>query len=71
MLKHDIAGGNIVWNVSFKEFSHPSIDVLSIVGFIAPTFLLAASMFGFVIQMSDIVIERELKLRQVDQSLDH
>ncbi|MCO5612676.1 hypothetical protein L7F22_066945 [Adiantum nelumboides] len=61
---HLAGGGVIDWKISFKEFAHPSMDVFSLVGVIAPTFLLAASMFGFVIQMSNLVAERELKLRQ-------
>ncbi|KAH7282439.1 hypothetical protein KP509_35G030600 [Ceratopteris richardii] len=60
-----LGGTYIDWNVYFKEFAHPPVDVFSVVAVIAPTFLLAASMFGFVIQMSNLVAERELKLRQI------
>lgn len=55
---------SIEWSVAFKEFAHPSLQTFSTVGTIGPIFLLAATMFGFVIQMSNLVTERELKLRQ-------
>ncbi|KAJ7195011.1 hypothetical protein O6H91_Y513100 [Diphasiastrum complanatum] len=60
-----IAGdSNLPWSVAFTEYAHPAISTVSTVGKIGPTFLLAAAMFGFVIQISNIVIEKELKLRQ-------
>eukprot|EP00249_Psilotum_nudum_P021774 c28239_g1_i1 orf=514-3321(-) len=52
------------WSIAFKEFSHPALEVFSTVGTVGPTFLLAAVVFGFVIQMSNLVVEKELKLRQ-------
>ncbi|XP_024541685.1 ABC transporter A family member 2 [Selaginella moellendorffii] len=52
------------WNVSFAEYPHPARTTFSTVGTIGPTFLLAATMFGFVIQLSNLVSEKELKLRQ-------
>ncbi|BBN17980.1 ABC-2 type transport system permease protein [Marchantia polymorpha subsp. ruderalis] len=55
---------NLAWNVFFTEFAHPNIETFSTVGTIGPTFLLAAAMFGFVIQMSNLVGEKENKLRQ-------
>ncbi|KAL2613565.1 hypothetical protein R1flu_025257 [Riccia fluitans] len=55
---------DISWNVYFTEFAHPNIETFSTVGTIGPTFLLAAAMFGFVIQMSNLVGEKENKLRQ-------
>ncbi|CAM6104749.1 unnamed protein product [Calypogeia fissa] len=55
---------SISWNVNFTEFAHPNIEIFSAVGTVGPTFLLAAVMFGFVIQMSNLVGEKELKLRQ-------
>lgn len=56
---------SISWNVKFSEFAHPNIETFSAVGTVGPTFLLAAIMFGFVVQMSNLVGEKELKLRQV------
>eukprot|EP00270_Netrium_digitus_P003854 TRINITY_DN1466_c0_g1_i1.p1 TRINITY_DN1466_c0_g1~~TRINITY_DN1466_c0_g1_i1.p1 ORF type:complete len:971 (+),score=291.84 TRINITY_DN1466_c0_g1_i1:469-3381(+) len=55
---------SIEWTPSYSEFAHPAVDKFSAVGSIGPTFLFAAAMFGFVIQMSNLVGERELKLRQ-------
>eukprot|EP00245_Coleochaete_scutata_P012781 TRINITY_DN5005_c0_g1_i1.p1 TRINITY_DN5005_c0_g1~~TRINITY_DN5005_c0_g1_i1.p1 ORF type:complete len:1006 (-),score=193.03 TRINITY_DN5005_c0_g1_i1:975-3992(-) len=55
---------NLKWTPAFTEFAHPTIFSFSIVGFIAPTFLFAASMFSFVLQMSTLVADKENKLRQ-------
>ncbi|KAK7281814.1 hypothetical protein RIF29_10111 [Crotalaria pallida] len=53
------------WNVFFKEFPHPGKPLpLSAVGSIGPPFFLAIAMFNFVLQMSSLVTEKELKLRQ-------
>lgn len=53
------------WDVGFKKFAHPaepnSIDLTDSL----PLFFFAISMFGFVFQMSSLVVEKELKLRQV------
>lgn len=45
----------------------------SAVGTIGPAFFLAIAMFNFVLQMSSLVTEKELKLRQVwyTQSNEH
>ena len=51
------------WSISLSEFAHPAEATFSLVGAIAPTFLLAAAMFVFTIQIFNIVQERELKLR--------
>jgi len=59
------ADSNLSWTVGLKEFPHPAIKTLSIVGSTGPTFFLAAAMFGFVMQLGSIVAEKELKLRQV------
>ena len=53
------------WNVAFSQFAHPAITAASVVGRVGPAFLLAATMFGFVIQLSNLVTEKELRLRQV------
>ncbi|CAI8597974.1 unnamed protein product [Vicia faba] len=52
------------WNVSLKEFPHPATSPSSVVGTIGPSFFLAIAMFNFVLQMSYLVTEKELKLRQ-------
>lgn len=63
------ADPNLEWDVSFTEFAHPAIETFSAFGSVGPTFLLAAAMFGFVIQISNLVTERELKLRQVSHDI--
>ncbi|KAH7443557.1 hypothetical protein KP509_02G040100 [Ceratopteris richardii] len=64
-IARSVAGdASIEWSVAFKEFAHPNIETSSVAGRVGPLFLFAASMFGFVIQMSSIVQERELRLRQ-------
>eukprot|EP01018_Ginkgo_biloba_P024056 Gb_37633 [translate_table: standard] len=55
---------SLSWTVALKEFAHPALESFSAVGTAGPTFFLAAAMFGFVIQMSSIIAEKELKLRQ-------
>lgn len=52
------------WLVSLKEFAHPAIENFSAVGTIGPTFFLAIAMFGFVFQITSLITEKELKLRQ-------
>jgi ABC-type multidrug transport system ATPase subunit len=52
------------WNVDMKEFPHPPLDTFSTVGTIGPLFFFSALLFSFVIQISSLVAERELKLRQ-------
>ena len=53
------------WTVGLKEFAHPPQDPFSVIGTIGPTFFLAVAMFGFVFQLSSLVMEKELKLREV------
>ncbi|XP_058772824.1 ABC transporter A family member 2-like [Vicia villosa] len=52
------------WNVFMKEFAHPATNPSSAVGVIGPAFFLAIAMFNFVLQISSLVTEKELKLRQ-------
>jgi ABC-type multidrug transport system ATPase subunit len=52
------------WNVDLKEFPHPALQTFSTVGTIGPLFFFSALLFSFVIQISSLVAERELKLRQ-------
>lgn len=56
---------NFSWVVGLKEFAHPAVELFSTVGTVGPTFFLAISMFSFVFQISSLVTEKELKLRQV------
>eukprot|EP00960_Hanusia_phi_P066607 766433-Hanusia_phi.AAC.1 len=56
-------------DVALEEFAHPAFQVSSFVGQIAPLFLLGCAMFPFVIQMNEIVLEKEQKLRQVLSSM--
>uniref|UniRef100_A0A0D6R137 ABC transporter domain-containing protein n=1 Tax=Araucaria cunninghamii TaxID=56994 RepID=A0A0D6R137_ARACU len=59
-----VGDSSLSWTIALKEFAHPAIGRFSAVGTIGPTFLLAAAMFGFVIQVSSVVAEKELRLRQ-------
>ncbi|XP_027126461.2 ABC transporter A family member 2-like isoform X2 [Coffea arabica] len=52
------------WTVSLKEFAHPGNKIFSAVSTAGPIFFLAISMFGFVFQISALIAEKELKLRQ-------
>ncbi|KAM3374694.1 ABC transporter A family member 9 [Capsicum galapagoense] len=61
------------WNVGLKEFAHPamedpeaedSVQKFALDAFLSPIFFYAVSMFGFVFQISTMVLEKELKLRQ-------
>ena len=60
---------NFKVDVALEEFAHPAFQVSSFVGQIAPLFLLGCAMFPFVIQMNEIVLEKEQKLRQVLSSM--
>ncbi|CAN6916939.1 unnamed protein product [Brassica oleracea] len=53
------------WVFGFKEFPHPTIEAFVALDAIGPTFFLAIAMFGFVLQISSLITEKELKLRQV------
>nr|DAD31187.1 TPA_asm: hypothetical protein HUJ06_010038 [Nelumbo nucifera] len=59
-----IGDPNFSWVVGLKEFAHPAVEVFSAVGTAGPTFFLAIAMFGFVFQISSLITEKELKLRQ-------
>lgn len=60
-----VSDPKLQWSVAFSQFAHPAINAASVVGTVGPAFLLAATMFGFVIQLSNLVTEKELRLRQV------
>ncbi|KAF9671485.1 hypothetical protein SADUNF_Sadunf12G0052600 [Salix dunnii] len=55
---------NFTWNVGLTEFAHPARPAFSAVATVGPAFFLAFTMFGFVLQISNLVAEKELKLRQ-------
>ncbi|XP_075097484.1 ABC transporter A family member 11-like [Nicotiana tabacum] len=68
------------WNVGLEEYPHPVLedtdesytllnanspmDAMPLVEMFSPIFFYAISMFGFVFQISLMVLEKELKLRQ-------
>ena len=47
-----------------QPFAHPPQQIASFEATIAPLFLVACAMFPFVVQIGEVVAERELKLRQ-------
>lgn len=59
-----IGDSNFSWVVGFKEFAHPAIEALVALDIMGPIFFLAVAMFGFVLQISSLISEKELKLRQ-------
>nr|AIU41626.1 ABC transporter family protein [Hevea brasiliensis] len=59
-----IGDPNFSWVVGLKEFAHPAKNNFSVLASIGPTFFLAFAMFGFVMQIGSLVVEKELKLRQ-------
>ncbi|KAG6632961.1 hypothetical protein I3843_12G015800 [Carya illinoinensis] len=59
-----IGDSNLSWAVGFKEFAHPAVEIFSAVATAGPTFFLAAAMFAFVFNISSLITEKELKLRQ-------
>lgn len=59
------ADASFRWVVSLKEFAHPALEIFSAVQNAGPTFFLASAMFSFVFQISALITEKELKLRQV------
>nr|GEU87189.1 ABC transporter A family member 2-like [Tanacetum cinerariifolium] len=59
-----IGDPNFSWVVNLKEFAHPVVETFSSVGTVGPSFFLAIAMFGFVLQISSLIVEKELKLRQ-------
>lgn len=52
------------WVVGLKEFAHPPVETFSAIANVGPAFFLAVAMFSFVLQISSLVTEKELKLRQ-------
>jgi len=58
------AAETLEWNVGFKPFPSPALESEGVLRQILGPFVFAALMFSFVIQISTVVIEKELKLRQ-------
>ncbi|RZC60770.1 hypothetical protein C5167_022538 [Papaver somniferum] len=56
---------NLKWSVGLKEFAYPATEYESAFDLAGLVFLLAITMFPFISQMSSLVGEKELKLRQV------
>lgn len=60
---------NFRWTVGLKEFPHPAAtpadESSSDDEVLAPLFLFTIAMLPFVFQTNSIVLEKELKLRQV------
>ncbi|KXZ51812.1 hypothetical protein GPECTOR_11g253 [Gonium pectorale] len=52
------------FEVSLKEFAHPTIATVSVLGQVLGPFVFAACMFSFVTQISTVVAEKELGLKQ-------
>ncbi|KAG5230027.1 ABC transporter family member [Salix suchowensis] len=52
------------WKVGLTEYAHPAKPAFSAVATVGPAFFLAFTMFGFVLQITNLVAEKELKLRQ-------
>lgn len=69
LLSGCISDANFSWVVSLKEFAHPALEIFSAVQSAGPTFFLAIAMFAFVFQISALITEKELKLRQVQTNL--
>ncbi|KAL2935162.1 ABC transporter A family member 2 [Bienertia sinuspersici] len=70
-----LADQNFSWTVGLKEFPHPAatFEDRSSSGFevLAPLFLFTVAMFPFIFEMNSIVLEKELKLRQITaQAID-
>ncbi|XP_042011440.1 ABC transporter A family member 2-like [Salvia splendens] len=59
-----VGDASFSWVVSIKEFAHPALEIFSAVQNAGPTFFLAIAMFSFVFQISALITEKELKLRQ-------
>jgi ABC-type multidrug transport system ATPase subunit len=55
---------NLPFEIAMQEYPHPAVNVATFEGVVAPLYLLGCAMFPFVIQMTEVVYEREFKLRQ-------
>eukprot|EP01133_Synstelium_polycarpum_P001084 gene1084-1230_t len=55
---------SLVHKIDFTEYAHPELVIQDVIGDMGPTFFFAALMFNVVIQLGQIVLEKELKLRE-------
>jgi len=60
---------NAAWEVNLKEFPHPAFSTQSSISATAAIFLFAAAMFGMGVQVTNVVTERELGMRQAMRNL--
>ena len=58
------SGADFSWNVSTSQFAHPSTEDFSVIAAAIGLFVFAANLFGFVLLLSSLVMEKELGLRQ-------
>jgi hypothetical protein len=57
-------GNDFPMDIDLRTYAHPAFGVATFEGLIAPLFILGAAMFPFVIQMGEVVTDKELKFRQ-------
>jgi len=55
---------NFPIDINLQEFAHPAFDVATFEGVIAPLLIVGYAMFPFVIQMGEVVTDKENKFRQ-------
>ncbi|GAM20834.1 hypothetical protein SAMD00019534_040090 [Acytostelium subglobosum LB1] len=55
---------NANYSIDFTQLAHPELVIRDIIGDMGPIFFFAALMFNVVIQLGQIVLEKELKLRE-------
>ncbi|EFJ52653.1 hypothetical protein VOLCADRAFT_85850 [Volvox carteri f. nagariensis] len=55
---------SLEFEANLKEFAHPAIAAVSVLGQVLGPFVFAACMFSFVIQIGVVVAEKELGLKQ-------
>ncbi|KAJ4824170.1 ATP-binding cassette sub- A member 2 [Turnera subulata] len=56
---------NFSWLAGLKEYAHPASEAFNPIATVGPSFFLAFTMFSFVLQIGNLVLEKELKLRQI------
>ncbi|EGG17668.1 hypothetical protein DFA_08664 [Cavenderia fasciculata] len=64
LTKNITNNNNLKFNVDFIEYAHPELVIRDVIGDMGPVFFFAALMFNVVIQLGQIVREKELKLRE-------
>lgn len=62
---HGIPDWSIEWNPALVAYAYPDTVPQNLVAFSQVVFLFAAACFNFVVQMGNLLAEKELKLRQV------